>query len=361
MSTYTYNGSKGEDIIKLSTFFELNPAYTSFVLNGESGDDTLHADAERVSTLNGGDGDDLFDTYGDANVNMNGGSGSDQFHIVWLENNVVIKITGGSGNDSVIIGSNHSNVGNNGLMLRQSQDPIFTRGQDGTWITLQDTDTGGGADVFIEDSVEFISFFDEIGNDYSYATEEIAAGIIAKKPSDEITSTIDWWPPASGSKVEVPVDKHWANKLWKMSDKDGIINVHIDKTGSFKKKSKRLLVKHSDFFDDILGEISDATGQDVNYVSAKDADILIHSSGKKANTSKKRNYFDVNIGNNSKGKLNDLKKESIATHILYCFGLEDISKKVDHDGDDSLMSYWYSENGYNGLTSSDITALQSVW
>jgi hypothetical protein len=51
----------------------------------------------------------------------------------------------------------------------------------------------------------------------------------------------------------------------------------------------------------------------------------------------------------------------MAANILYCFGLDNISKSIEHDGDGSLMSHWASESGYKGLTSADITALQSLW
>lgn len=71
------------------------------------------------------------------------------------------------------------------------------------------------------------------------------------------------------------VAKGWADKLWKLSDKDGIINVHIDKNGSFNKQSRRLSTKHTNFATDFLAEVSEATDLKINYTIAENADILI--------------------------------------------------------------------------------------
>ena len=51
----------------------------------------------------------------------------------------------------------------------------------------------------------------------------------------------------------------------------------------------------------------------------------------------------------------------LASNVLTCFGLDFLGKKDDHVGDDSLMSYWRSDGGYDGLTVADQTALEGLW
>ncbi|MDA7432612.1 hypothetical protein N8506_01895 [Synechococcus sp. AH-601-N23] len=382
MFTYTYNGTNQGESIEVSTLFELNPAYTSFVLNGGEGDDDLYADDEVNTVLNGGNGDDYSVTYGEANTTINGGSGNDEVRIMSINNDVNTRVTGGFGNDSLIIGFDYipwDVLLENGLMLRQSENPLFTRVDNGTTFSLQDTVSGGTATIFVEDSVEFISFYDELGQGYSYTTEDIASGIIKKEQNGEVVSNIDWWSPTPaptptpsptpiesddesiGEEIEVPVFRSWSKKLQRISDKDGIIDVHIDENGLFKKKSRHLTTKFENFAQDLLEDVADVTGLEINYVTQQEADILIHSTGNRLSAKSNRNFFDVNFGNKLKGNLNSRDKEDLAPMILYCFGLDDIGKKETHNGDDSLMSYWYAESGYNGLTSADITALQSLW
>lgn len=165
---------------------------------------------------------------------------------------------------------------------------------------------------------------------------------------------------ASG-KTQVPVDRKWAKRLEKISGNDGIINFHIDAEGSYKKKSREFEVLHKDFVEDFLGEISEATGLKIKYVEQGQADILIHSTGGKQRVNRSKESFNVNLGKSVEQKLNDKSKQDIAEYILYPFGLDDIPKQVVHSGDDSLMSWHYAESGYSGLTSADITALQSIW
>ena len=390
MFTYTYNGTHQSDDLEVSALFELNPTYRSFTLNGGDGDDDLYADDEVTTVLNGGNGDDYLQTYGEANATLNGGAGDDYARIRRVYNDVDIKITGGLGNDQASFGyDGYGDV--NGLMLRQSEDPVFTRVENGTMFTIKDSINDNVATIVVEDSVEFLNFYDELGAQYSYATEDIASGIIKKELGDEITSTIDWWPlpptptptPATAptpakaptpsptpiesddestvEEIEVPVFRSWSKKLNKISDKDGIIDVHIDENGLFKKKSRRLTTKFENFAQDLLEDVAEATGLEMNYVTQQEADIVIHSTGNRLNSKKNRDHFAINFGNKLKKNLNSRVKQDLAPLILYCFGLDNIGKKETHNGDDSLMSYWYAESGYNGLTSADITALQSLW
>ena len=168
-------------------------------------------------------------------------------------------------------------------------------------------------------------------------------------------------PVVASGKTQVPIYRDWANRLQKISDNDGIINFHIDADGSYKKKSRKFNVLHKDFVEGFLGEISEATGLKIKYVEQGQADVLIHSTGGKQNINRSKESFNVNLGKLVRKKLNDKSKEDIAANILYPFGLDDIPKRVDHSGDDSLMSWHYAESGYAGLTSADITALQSIW
>ena len=129
-----------------------------------------------------------------------------------------------------------------------------------------------------------------------------------------------------------------------------------------KKRCRDISEAHADFLEDLLDDVSDATGQEINYVNAEDADIVIYSKGKwLSNTKKRRTYFDVNMGALAKWQLDDQTKKSMSQHVLYCFGLNDISELADYSGDESLMLPWIEGYEYNGLTPSDITALQSVW
>lgn len=165
----------------------------------------------------------------------------------------------------------------------------------------------------------------------------------------------------ANEKTQVPVDRAWANRLRKISDNDGVINVHIDENGSYKKKSRKFGVSHKEFIKVFLGEISEATGLKIDYIDQGQADVLIHSTRGKLDVNLRKNLFNVNLGKLTKKKLNKKSKEDIAEYILYPFGLDNIPRRVDHRGDDSLMSWHYAENGYAGLTSADITALQSLW
>ena len=92
-----------------------------------------------------------------------------------------------------------------------------------------------------------------------------------------------------------------------------------------------------------------------------DADIIIHSTGKKGSTQKKRGYFDINGGKHGRKKINDHRREILAAFVLPCFGLALFGEDDNHSSDDSLMSYYLSDNGYDGLTTWDIIALQSLW
>ena len=60
-------------------------------------------------------------------------------------------------------------------MLRQSEDPVFTRVENGTMFTIKDSINDNVATIVVEDSVEFLNFYDELGTQYSYATEDIAS------------------------------------------------------------------------------------------------------------------------------------------------------------------------------------------
>ena len=184
---------------------------------------------------------------------------------------------------------------------------------------------------------------------------------VSSIPDEQVSVTAEKEPVAASAKTQVPIYMNWANKLQKISDNDGIINFHIDADGSYKKKSRKLNVSHKDFVEGFLGEISEATGLKIKYVEQGQADVLIHSTGGKQNINRSKESFNVNLGKLVRKKLNDKSKEDIAANILYPFGLDDIPKRVDHSGDDSLMSWHYAESGYAGLTSADITALQSIW
>ena len=159
----------------------------------------------------------------------------------------------------------------------------------------------------------------------------------------------------------MPIDKKWAKNLWKFSGKDDIINVHIDSEGSFKKKSKKVSISHQNFYESVFQEIEDATDLEIEFTDSNDADIIIHNTGKRGSASKKKGYFDVNGGKIGRKRLNDEWRENLAAYILTCFGLDYFGKNDAHSSDDSLMSYYLSESGYNGLTASDIAALQSLW
>ena len=178
---------------------------------------------------------------------------------------------------------------------------------------------------------------------------------------EQVSVTAEKEPVVASGKTQVPIYRDWANRLQKISDNDGIISFHIDADGSYKKKSRTFNVLHKDFVEGFLGEISEATGLKIKYVEQGQADVLIHSTGGKQNINRSKESFNVNLGKLVRKKLNDKSKEDIAANILYPFGLDDIPKRVDHSGDDSLMSWHYAESGYAGLTSADITALQSIW
>ena len=175
-------------------------------------------------------------------------------------------------------------------------------------------------------------------------------------PTPEPTPSSD-----SDTQLVVPTDKKWARKLWKYSGKDDIINVHIDSEGSFKKKSKKIPTSQQNFYESLFEEIETATELDINITDFQDADIVIHSTGKRGKVKPRKGYFDVNGGKNGRKRLNDTRREILAASVLTCFGLDYFEKSDDHSGDDSLMSYYVSDNGYNGLTTSDIIALQSLW
>ena len=175
-------------------------------------------------------------------------------------------------------------------------------------------------------------------------------------PTPNPTSTSD-----SDSNIEVPTDKKWANSLWKFSGKDDIINVYIDSEGSHKRKSKKVSSSHQNFYESLFQEIEDATQLKIEFTDSDDADIIIHSTGKRMSTKKKRGYFDVNSGKIGIKRLNDAGRENLASDVLTCFGLDFFEKNDVQNSDDSLMSYYLSGNGYNGLTASDIAALQSLW
>jgi Ca2+-binding RTX toxin-like protein len=197
MTTYTYNGTAREDWIDVGDLFAVNPSFTSFSVNGNGGDDSLYADEEVTSVLNGGDGDDWLTTYGVANATLNGNAGDDDLYIPFLSDNSKIRVTGGRGNDQLIIGNyDEDDIYDeiNGLALGQASDPVFSRTPNGTNISLYDKDMGGSADVFVEDSVEFIVFYDELGAESVYTTEDLASGITKKYIGDKSAeSEIDWW------------------------------------------------------------------------------------------------------------------------------------------------------------------------
>ena len=175
-------------------------------------------------------------------------------------------------------------------------------------------------------------------------------------PTPNPTSTSD-----SDSNIEVPTDKKWANSLWKFSGKDDIINVYIDSEGSHKKKSKKVSSSHQNFYESLFQEIEDATQLKIEFTDSDEADIIIHSTGKRMSTKKKKGYFDVNSGKIGIKRLNDAGRENLASDVLTCFGLDFFEKNDFHNSDDSLMSYYLSDDGYHGLTDSDIAALQSLW
>ena len=175
-------------------------------------------------------------------------------------------------------------------------------------------------------------------------------------PTPDLISNID-----SDAIVEVPVDKKWAKNLWRYSGRDDIINVHVDSEGSFKKKSKKVSTSHQNFYESVFQEVEDATDLEIEFTDSNDADIIIHSTGKRGKVLKKKGYFDVNGGKDGRKRLNDKLRERLAAHVLTCFGLDYFGKNEEHSSDDSLMSYYLSESGYKGLTSSDIAALQSLW
>lgn len=408
MFTYTYNGTNQGDDLEVSTLFELNPTYRSFTLNGGDGDDDLYADDIVAAELNGGNGDDYLATYGDANVTMNGGAGDDYIKISWLYHDVDIRVTGGRGYDSVSIGYAPSDDVN-GLMLRQSENPVFTRAENGTMFTLKDTDLGGTATVFVEDSVEFIDFYDELGTQYSYATEDIASGIIKKELGDEITSAIDWWPlpptpspepaptpiptptpepeptptpapiptptpvptpePEAAPKPELSEQdiiskssKKLQKQLWKSSGKDNIINYHIDKIGILKDETG-IKGKQLKFIKGIFSKLEKQT--DISFLSvkdyySKDNDFIIGRNKKGSSLQWKYRGIQHNSLGASyfKGSLSDKQRYLITSDILQSLGLSTINDS-DLTSKDTIMSTNFS--GYRGLSEIDISALNELW
>ena len=161
--------------------------------------------------------------------------------------------------------------------------------------------------------------------------------------------------------VVVPVDRKWAKGLLRMSGGDGVVNVHLDVDGDYKRKSKSVSRSHRSFYDDLFSEVEEVTGLSVENTGIDDADIIIHGTGRRLKVKRRRNFFDVNSGKLHSKALNDSRREVLASNVLTCFGLDFLGKKDDHVGDDSLMSYWRSDGGYDGLTVADQTALEGLW
>ena len=90
------------------------------------------------------------------------------------------------------------------------------------------------------------------------------------------------------AEVSVPIDKKWANRLWKWSGKDGVVNVYIDNSGDYKRKSRKISESHNAFYLDLFEEIKEVTGLMIASSEIKKADIIIHSTGKGRGNTKKR-------------------------------------------------------------------------
>ncbi len=163
------------------------------------------------------------------------------------------------------------------------------------------------------------------------------------------------------AEVSVPVDKKWANRLWKWSGKDGVVNVHIDNSGEYKRKSRKISESHNAFYLDLFEELKEATGLMIVFSEIKKADIIIHSTGKKGGTTPKKGFFEVNAARTMTKRLDDKNRELLASEVLTCFGLDYFQQEDIHEADDSLMSYMFNENGYNGLSINDQLALQTLW
>ena len=176
----------------------------------------------------------------------------------------------------------------------------------------------------------------------------------------EPTKNID----SGSARVSVPTDKKWANRLWKWSGKDGIINIYIDTLGYYKTKSRTISKSQKSFYMDLFKEIEEAAGIsiEISEISEiKQADIIIHSTGRKGAVKPKGSFYDINTAKTTTEKLNDRNREILASAVLTCFGLDYFRKKDEHEPDDSLMSYMFNESGYNGLTINDSFSLQSLW
>lgn len=172
MTTYTYTGSPNDDILDLDGLVEASPKSKSFIINSQNGDDEFYAE-------------------GQANVTFNGGPGDDCANIMWLEGDSIIRIRGARGNDSVEIGDDFLD-GENSFMLKQSKHPNFSRYKHGTVLRLKDPYMNGKATLYIEDSVELITFYDELGNESQYVTKDLASGK-TKKYFGNAKTEIDWW------------------------------------------------------------------------------------------------------------------------------------------------------------------------
>ena len=128
-----------------------------------------------------------------------------------------------------------------------------------------------------------------------------------------------------------------------MIGKDDGVDVFIDSEGSLKRKSKKVSDKHREFYVSVFREIEAASNLDIYFTDSDDADIVIHNTGKRGGATRRKGYFDLNARKDGRKKLTDLTKEILAARVLSCFGLDYFTNKDDHDGDDSLMSYWSAE------------------
>ena len=167
-------------------------------------------------------------------------------------------------------------------------------------------------------------------------------------------SSFDW--------TQIPTNKKWIKKARKLLRKDGSIDVWIDSKG---KAGDPITGIHSQFIKSQLEDISEITGIDINAgVKAKNADIKIFAQkdykGRGYKYLKKKSTFSLNFHSNF-NEFDEFDKVIISSGLLHPFGLKDIPMKDDYWVMSSTSVMGCCLSTYEGITSLDIIALQSIW